>query len=201
MLLAARVTSKGSPSTTFSPPKWSSLTANTLTEASNDWSVRKGAGSSLTTVNVADAFVLDAVDTATVNVVDPSASTTTGNAFTKVKGVSKFNDSNVSGALPSFTTSRDMVASDNMGTSPNGRVAVAKWNLGPTTTASSSVVVNSRVEPSSPTIKPSSRENGTSPCMYFVSNVSDHVQPLVPGSAASLVKLNNTTRSTPASMG
>ena len=199
--MAARVTSKGSPSTTFSPPKWSSLTANTLTEASNDWSVRKGAGSSLTTVNVADAFVLDTVDTATVNVVDASASTTTGNASTKVKGVSKFNDSNVSGALPSFNSSRDMVASDNMGTSPNGRVAVAKWNLGPTTTASSSVVVNARVEPSSPTINPFSRENGTSPCVYFVSNASDHVQPPAPGSAASLVKLNNTTRSTPTSMG
>ena len=106
MLLAARVTSKGSPSTTFSPPKWSSLTANTLTEASNDWAFLKGAGSSLTTMKVEDAFALDAVDTATDKVVEPSASTTRGNTSTKLKGDSKSTDSNVSGALPWFNFQR-----------------------------------------------------------------------------------------------
>ena len=102
------------------------MTANTLTEATNDWVVRNGAGSLLTTLNVDEAFVLEAVDTAMVNVVEPPASTTIGNTSTRLKGATRSTVSKVKDAFPSFTTSTVIVASDSMGTSPNWTSEVAK---------------------------------------------------------------------------
>ena len=154
MLLAAKLTSKGSPSTAFAPSNRSSLTANTLALTAKDWVVRSGAGSLLTTLNCAEASTFASVDTATVKVIVASASTTSGNSSSKVNGEAMSNASRVKGALPAFETSTPNVASDNMGTSPNTTSDVTKSKSGPTTSPSSPWVVgpNSRRRPHQQTV-------------------------------------------------